>query len=397
MHEDREVAKWIELSERYLMPTYRRYPLLLVRGRGTRVWDDKGREFLDFGAGIAVCNLGHCHPKVAKAIQDQAITLLHVSNLYHILPQIQLAQLLVEHTFAHKVFFCNSGAEANEAAIKLARLYARRFMGKERFEIITMEGSFHGRTMMTMSATGQEKVRRGFEPLPQGFTHVPFGDIKALKRAINPKTCGVMLEVVQGEGGVVVPPNGYIQEVEGLCKEKGLLFMLDEVQTGMGRLGTLLGHERFGVTPHIATLAKGLGGGVAIGALLATEDVAKAFEPGTHASTFGGNPLACAAGKAVMEVMTQPGFLDDVKEKGEYFLGRLKALASYKGCIKDARGVGLMLALELNRPAAPVIADLMEKGFLTIPSGERVVRFLPPLIVEREEIDLLLDALNEVL
>lgn len=388
---------WIELSRRYLMNTYRRYPVVLVRGKGTRVWDADGKEYMDFGAGIAVCNLGHCHPRVVEAIREQAATLLHVSNLYHIVPQIELARLLVEHTFAHRVFFCNSGAEANEAAIKLARLYARRFMGGDRFEIIAMKGSFHGRTGITMAATGQEKVKRGFEPLPPGFVHVPFGDLEALERAITPKTCGIMLEVVQGEGGVVIPAEGYIQEVARICDREGLLFMVDEVQTGMGRLGTLLGHERFGVTPHIATLAKGLGGGVAIGALLAVEEVAKAFEPGTHASTFGGNPLACAAGRAVMEVMTSPGFLEGVREKGGYFLEGLRSLASSKAWVVEARGMGLMLALELNRPAAPAIEALMDRGFLTIPAGDKVIRFLPPLIVEKEEIDCILKALDEVL
>ncbi len=389
--------QWMDISERCLMPTYRRYPLVLVKGEGTRVWDVDGKEYLDFGAGIAVCNLGHCHPRVVEAIKGQAQRLLHVSNLYHIVPQIELARMLVEYTFADRVFFCNSGAEANEGAIKLARLYARKFVEGDRYEIVTMRGSFHGRTMVTLAATGQEKVRKGFDPLPPGFVHVPYSDLEALEKAITPRTCGVMLEVVQGEGGVVVPSHEYLQGVARLCWERGLLLILDEVQTGMGRLGTLLGHESFGIVPHIVTLAKGLGGGVAIGALLATEEVARAFEPGTHASTFGGNPLACAAGKAVMEVMTTPGFLEEVKRKGEYFLSRLRDLASARGGVKEARGMGLMLALELDREAAPVINALMEGGFLTIPSGEKVVRFLPPLTVEKEEIDLLLAALEEVL
>ncbi|RLD99598.1 MAG: aspartate aminotransferase family protein [Aquificota bacterium] len=392
-----DTYQWMDLSEKYLMPTYRRYPVVLVRGEGTRVWDVEGREYLDFGAGIAVCNLGHCHPRIVEAIKDQAECLLHVSNLYHIVPQIELARMLVEHTFADRVFFCNSGAEANEGAIKLARIYARKFMDSDRYEIITMRGSFHGRTMVTLAATGQEKVKKGFAPLPPGFIHVPYGDLDSLEKAITSKTCGVMLEVVQGEGGVMVPSREYLHEVARLCRERGLLLILDEVQTGMGRLGALLGHERFGITPHIVTLAKGLGGGVAIGALLATEEVAGAFEPGTHASTFGGNPLACAAGKAVMEVMTSPGFLEGVREKGEYFLSHLRGLASVKQGIKEARGMGLMLALELEGEAAPVIAALMERGFLTIPSGERVVRFLPPLTVKKEEIALLLAALEEVL
>jgi len=392
-----DARRWMELCDRYLMPTYRRYPVVLERGEGTRVWDVEGREYLDFGAGIAVCNLGHCHPRVVEALRDQAGRLLHVSNLYYILPQIQLAQALVEYTFADRVFFCNSGAEANEGAIKLARIYARKFMDGERYEIITMRGSFHGRTMITMAATGQEKVKKGFEPLPPGFLHVPYGDLESLERGVTSRTCGVMLEVVQGEGGVIVPSREYLLGVERLCQELGLLLMVDEVQTGMGRLGTLLGHESFGISPDIATLAKGLGGGVAVGALLATERVARAFEPGTHASTFGGNPLACAAGLAVVEELTSPGFLESVREKGEYFYGLLEELASRRTQVREVRGMGLMLALELHGPAAPVIGSLMEKGFLTIPAGERVIRFLPPLTVTREEIDLLLSALEEVL
>ncbi len=389
--------RWMELSDRYLMPTYRRYPLVLERGEGTRVWDVEGKEYLDFGAGIAVCNLGHCHPRVVEAVKEQAGRLLHVSNLYYIPPQIELAEMLVEHTFADRVFFCNSGAEANEGAIKLARIYARRFMPGERYEIITMRGSFHGRTMVTVAATGQEKVKKGFEPLPPGFVHVPYGDLESLERAVTPRTCGVMLEVVQGEGGVIVPPREYLLGVEDLCRELGLLLILDEVQTGMGRLGTLLGHEAFGISPDIVTLAKGLGGGVAIGALLATEKVARAFEPGTHASTFGGNPLACAAGKAVVKELTKPGFLEEVREKGEYFHGRLEALAAGKARVREVRGMGLMLALELDGPAAPVISALIGEGFLTVPAGERVIRFLPPLTVTRKEIDLLLAALEKVL
>jgi acetylornithine aminotransferase/acetylornithine/N-succinyldiaminopimelate aminotransferase len=392
-----DAKEWIALSEQHLMTTYKRYPLVLVKGENARVWDVEGKEFIDFGAGIAVCNLGHCHPQVVQALKQQADVLLHVSNLYHIIPQIELAKLLVEYTFAEKVFFCNSGAEANEGAIKLARIYARRFMGGTRYEIITMKGSFHGRTMVTMAATGQEKVRKGFEPLPPGFVHVPYNDLEALETAITPKTCAVMLEVVQGEGGVIIPSNEYLKGVESLCKEKRLLLILDEVQTGMGRLGTLMGHERFGITPHIATLAKGLGGGIAIGAVLATAEVSRAFTPGTHASTFGGNPLACAAGKAVMEVMTSPGFLEGVQKKGDWFLEKLNMLARTKKRVEGSRGLGLMLALELKDSASGLIQSLMGKGFLAIPAGEKVVRFLPPLTVGVDEIEALFGTLEELL
>jgi len=388
---------WIALCQKYLMATYSRYPIVLVKGEGIKVWDVNGKEYLDFGAGIAVCNLGHCHPKVVEAIKHQAQELIHVSNLYYIIPQIELAELLVKYTFADKVFFCNSGAEANEGAVKLARIYAKKFMKNEPYEIITMEGSFHGRTIMMVAATGQRKVKNGFEPLPEGFVHVPYGDIDALKRAITSKTCAIMLEVVQGEAGVVIPPEGYIQDVAFLCKERDLLFIIDEVQTGIGRLGTFLGHERFDVTPDIATLAKALGGGIAIGAILAKDDVAKAFSPGSHASTFGGNPIACAAAKAAVETIASEEFLNEVRQKGEYFLSRLKSIAYRSGGIKEVRGIGLMVGIDLESHASEFIKSLIERGFLSIPAGENTVRFLPPLIVKKEEIDLLIDAISDIL
>lgn len=399
MPEEKGMAteEWIKLSDRYLMPTYRRYPLVLVKGKGTRVWDVSGKEYLDFGAGIAVCSLGHSHPQVVEAIKRQAENLLHVSNLYHILPQIELARLLVEHSFADRAFFCNSGAEANEAAIKLARKYARENMKGRKYEIITALGSFHGRTLITVAATGQEKIKEGFEPLPPGFRHVPYGDLKALEKAINPLTCAVMLEPIQGEAGVILPPSNYLKGVEDICKRKSLLLILDEVQTGIGRTGTLFAYEHWGLCPDIITLAKGLGGGVAIGAMLARSKVSRAFGPGTHASTFGGNPLACAVGKAVVETIMEDGFLDEVKRKGNYFLQGLKRVASNSSIVKDIRGMGLMLALEMKCPAKELMDALMREGYLVIPAGERVIRFLPPLIITKEEIDLLLKALEKLL
>ncbi len=295
------------LSEKYIAHTYNRYPLLLVRGKGTRVWDLDGKEYLDFVAGLAVCNLGHCHPKVVKAIQDQAEKLIHVSNLYYIEPQIQLASLLCKHSFADKVFFCNSGAEANEGAMKLARKYAKEKIGEDRYEIITMERSFHGRTLATLTATAQEKFHKGYAPLMPGFKYVPFNDLKAVREAIDSKTCAVLLEPIQGEGGVNFPSEGYLKGLREICDEKGILLIFDEVQVGMGRTGKLFAYEHEGMKPDILTVAKSLAGGVPIGALLIRDEIAESFKPGDHASTFGGNPLATAAGVAALTAILKKG------------------------------------------------------------------------------------------
>ena len=302
-------AQWIEKADKYIMKTYGRYPLVPVRGEGCVVWDADGKRYLDFLAGVAVNNLGHCHPKVVKAIQEQAASLIHCSNYYHIPQQIELAELLCTRSFADRAFFCNSGAEANEAAIKLARKYSRERHGVDRFEIITALSSFHGRTMATVSATGQEKVQKFFDPLLHGFRHVPFNDVAALARAITPNTCAVMLEPIQGEGGVNVPDPGYFREVRRLCDEHKLLLIFDEVQVGMGRTGTLFAYEHFGVTPDIMTLAKALAGGAPIGTMLAREQYAAAFTPGTHGSTFGGNPLVTAAALATVRTLLEDGIL----------------------------------------------------------------------------------------
>jgi len=283
--------QWVERSDRVIMKTYGRYPIVPVRGEGCRVWDADGNEYLDFLAGVAVNNLGHCHPRVVKAIQDQAASLIHCSNYYQIPQQIELAELLCSHSFADRAFFCNSGAEANEAAIKLARKYSRDTYGPERFEIITAADSFHGRTMATVSATGQEKVQRFFDPLLHGFKHVPFNDVAAIEAAITPTTCAVMLEPIQGEGGINVPDRDYLAKVRELCDRHKLILILDEVQTGIGRTGKLFAYQHFGITPDIMTLAKALAGGAPIGTMLAREEIAAAFVPGTHGSTFGGNPF----------------------------------------------------------------------------------------------------------
>jgi acetylornithine/N-succinyldiaminopimelate aminotransferase len=393
-----EMKKLIDDSSRYLMHTYNRFPLVLRKGRGMKVWSSDGKEYLDFVGGIAVNCLGHCHPKVVIAIQKQAQRLLHVSNLYHIEPQIKLARILVENSFADKVFFCNSGAEANEAAIKLARRYFREQTGHRRFEIITALNSFHGRTLATLSATGQEKFKDGFEPLPAGFRHVDFNDADAIEASITKDTCAVMLEPVQGEGGVKMPDADYFQDVREICDKHGILLILDEVQTGMGRTGKLFAYEHYGICPDIVTLAKGLGAGVPIGAMLATEKAASAFQPGTHASTFGGNPLVCAAAATAMETILEDGFiLDQCRRMGKYLRKRLEEMKKeFPNLIADIRGMGLLIGMELIRDGAPVVKACMEHGVLINCTAGNVLRFMPPLIVTEKEIDHLIDVLEQV-
>jgi predicted acetylornithine/succinylornithine family transaminase len=384
------------LSEQYIAHTYNRYPLLLVRGKGTRVWDLEGKEYLDFFAGLAVCNLGHCHPKVVKAIQAQAEKLIHVSNLYYIEPQIQLASLLCKHSFAGKVFFCNSGAEANEGALKLARKYAKEKIGEDRYEVITMENSFHGRTLATLTATAQKKYHKGYAPLMPGFKYVPFNDLKAVREAIGPKTCAVLLEPIQGEGGVNIPSEGYLKGLREICDEKGILLILDEVQVGMGRTGKLFAYEHEDMKPDLLTVAKSLAGGVPIGALLIRDEIAKSFEPGDHASTFGGNPLATAAGVAALSAILEEGMLDHCRRVGEYFLSRLEEIKKKFPFVKEVRGRGLILGMELKIEGAEIVKKMMKKGFLINCTAGNVLRFLPPLIVTEEEVDRMIEALEEV-
>ncbi len=394
-----EPRKIIEDSEHYLMHNYNRFPVVLRKGRGMRVWGADGKEYLDFLGGIAVNVLGHCHPKVVVAIQKQAQRLIHVSNFYHSEPQIKLAKLLVTNSFADKVFFCNSGAEANEAAIKLARRYAKEHYGHERYEIITALKSFHGRTLAALTATGQEKLQKGFEPLVPGFKHVPFNDIRSLEEAITGKTCAVMLEPIQGEGGVNVPSDGYLGEVRELCDKHGLLLILDEVQTGMGRTGKFFAYEHYNMVPDIMTLAKGLAGGMPIGAMLTTDKIAAAFKPGDHASTFGGNPLACAAAIATVEAILEDGFvLDHCVRMGEYFRGRLLQLKEAFDQIVDVRGKGLFVGMELTRDGMPIVKACLDRGILINCAGlGNVLRFTPPLIVEKKEVDVLAELLDELL
>ncbi|HEY6006687.1 MAG TPA: acetylornithine transaminase [Geobacteraceae bacterium] len=391
-------AQWIEKADKYVMKTYGRYPLVPVRGEGCVVWDADGRRYLDFLAGVAVNNLGHCHPKVVAALQQQAANLIHCSNYYHIPGQIELAEFLCTRSFADRAFFCNSGAEANEAAIKLARKYSRERYGADRYEIITALSSFHGRTMATVSATGQEKVQKFFDPLLHGFRHVPFNDAAALGRAITPNTCAIMLEPIQGEGGVVVPSADYFREVRRICDENGLLLIFDEVQVGIGRTGKLFAHEHFGVTPDIMTLAKALAGGAPIGTMLAREEIAQAFGPGTHGSTFGGNPLVTAAAVATLRAIEEEGLLNRCEEMGEYLLGELERFHKrFPALIVDVRGIGLMIGMEMTAPAGGIVSKGLERGVLLNVAQDRVLRFVPPLVVTKAEVDEMIGILGELL
>jgi len=385
------------ICQQTICSTYARLPVVFVRGEGCRLWDEAGREYLDFLAGIAVCNLGHSHPEVAETLCAQAKTLVHVSNLFFTQPQVKLAAELTRLSFADKVFFANSGAEANEAAIKLARKYSKDRHGDGRFHIITMRDSFHGRTLATLSATGQEKVHKGFEPLVEGFTFVEFNSLEAVAAAITDKTCAVMVEPIQGEGGVNLPKPGYLPELKALCQKHDLLLIFDEVQTGMGRTGTLFAHEQEGVTPDIMTLAKALGNGLPIGAMLATDEAAQAFTAGAHATTFGGTPLVTAAAGQVLQLLSQPSLLATVQEKGGYFMQRLRELQSRHAIIQEVRGRGLMIGLELTVPGTKMVEACLRRGAIINCTHDTVLRFLPPLIVDNDQIDRLIEILDEVL
>ncbi len=386
----------IDLTNRHVTNTYRRFPITIVKGEGRRVWDADGKVYLDFVAGLAVCNLGHCHPAVVKAIKEQAEKLIHISNLYYIESQAELAKLLCENSFADKVFFCNSGAEANEAAIKLVRKYFHN-RGEDRFQVISMEKSFHGRTMAAMAATGQKKIREGFEPLLEKFSYVPFNDVDAVRRAIVPRTAAIMIEPIQGEGGVILPSDGYIKELKALCKEEGILLIFDEIQVGMGRTGRLFAYEHYGVMPDIMTLAKGLAGGIAIGAMLATDDVASAFTPGSHASTFGGNPIAASAGIASVNAIIEENILDNCRKIGTYLFERLDGLKRKYHFIRETRGKGLIIGMELDIPGADIVNICLQKGLLINCIGEKILRFLPPLTVTETEVDEMIGILSTVL
>jgi acetylornithine/N-succinyldiaminopimelate aminotransferase len=384
------------MEAKYFMHVLERSPLTIVRGQGARVWDEEGKEYLDFVGGWAVNSLGHCHPVVVKAIAEQVQLLIHTSNQFYTIPQLQLAQLLVENSCLDKVFFGNSGAEANEAAIKLARRYGQLKLDGA-YEIITTLGSFHGRTLATVAATGQEKMQKPFPPLPTGFVNVKYNSIGAIKSATTKRTCAVMIEPVQGEGGVNLPDEGYLSELRAWCDQKGILLILDEIQTGIGRTGTLFAYEHYGVEPDIMTLAKGLAGGVAIGAVLA-KDRAAVFVTGEHGSTFGGNPLACAAGYATLKFVIENNIPQKVKAVGDYLirgLGKLKAKFPF---ITDVRGKGLLVAVEFKDEIAPsLVVDCLKKGLLVNQLKPNAIRFMPPLIIGNGEVDEALKILESVL
>ena len=389
-------AAIMQNADQLMAATYQRFPLAFERGSGCNLWDTEGRSYTDFVAGIAVCNLGHAHPRISKAVCRQAETLLHVSNLYYTLPQINLAAWLVEHSFAERVFFGNSGAEANEAAIKLARKYFKDRGEKKRFRIISMERSFHGRTLATLSATGQEKIRKGFDPVLDGFDFVPFNDIAALEAQIGPATCAVMLEPIQGEGGVRCPDEKYLQAVRKICDDTGTLLIFDEIQTGMGRTGKLFAYHHFGIEPDIMTLAKALANGLPIGAMLAREQIAAAFGPGAHASTFGGTPIVTAAALEVCKTLVEAQVIENSNAAGTYFKNKLRALKDRHAIIEDVRGLGLLLGMKLKIDGALVVQQCMQNGFLINCIQERILRFIPPLIISEKEIDQLVECLDGI-
>jgi len=384
----------LEWSATYHTPNYGRAPICIVRGDGVRLWDSQGREYLDFVAGIAVTALGHCHPRVTGAIREAAATLLHVSNLYHTAPQIHLAKLLVEHSFADRVFFCNSGAEANEAAIKLARKYAKERYASDRYEIVATRHSFHGRTLATVTATGQEKYQHGFEPLMPGFKHVPYDDLRAMERAVDNRTAAILVEPIQGEGGVRVPSDDYLPGLRKLADESGALLILDEVQTGIGRTGRLWAHQHAGIEPDIMTLAKALANGVPIGAMLAREEMARALTPGSHATTFGGTPFVTSVALATLSTVIGEEIPERVARVGRHLAAGLAALQRRHPTIQEVRGRGLLVGVELDRPAAPVVDACRDAGLLVLTAGERVLRLTPPLIVDEGHCDRALEILD---
>ena len=380
-----------------IFPTYARIPLTMVKGEGCRLWDDAGKEYLDFMSGIAVTSLGHNHPGIRERVIRQMEKVWHVSNYFHQPIHHRLAELLTHYSGMDRVFYCNSGAEANEAAIKLARRYNRKVLGNDRYEIITFRQSFHGRTITTLTATGQDKVKDGFDPLPQGFIHVPFNDAQALEAAITPKTCAIMLELVQGEGGVYPADPAFVREIVRLCKERDLLLIVDEIQTGLGRTGKWFARQHYGIEPDVMTLAKALGNGIPIGAMLGKEKLAEALPAGTHGSTFGGNSLAVAAAIGVVETIAEQNLTERAVELGEYIMDRLRSKLKGHPAVRDIRGKGLMIGIECAHPVADVLAQARERGVLAITAGTNVIRLLPALTMTNEEADRGIDVLCDVL
>jgi acetylornithine aminotransferase len=384
-------------AEQVFAKTYKRFPVVFSKGSGCTLFDTNGRSYTDFVAGIAVCNLGHAHEGITKAMTSQAQNLWHVSNLYYTIPQTELASWLVQNSFAERVFLGNSGAEANEAAIKLARKFHKERGEDSRFRIITMKQSFHGRTMATLSATGQDKIKKGFDPVLQGFDFVPFNDPEALRSKIGADTCAVMIEPIQGEGGVRCPEAGYLKAVRQICDESGVLLIFDEIQTGMGRTGKLFAHEHFHIEPDIMTLAKALANGLPIGAMLAKEEVANAFGPGAHASTFGGTPIVTAAALEVCKTLLEEDIIDQAQKTGEYFKEKLLWLKDRHDSIVDVRGLGLLLAIKLKFNVEFLVPLCLDRGFLINCIQEKILRFIPPLIIQKEDIDALISCLDELI
>ncbi len=390
---------WQKLEQDLFLRTFSRTPLTLVRGEGAWVWDEQGKKYLDFVAGWAVDSLGHCPPVVSEALEKQARTLIQVSNQFYTIPQLQLAQLLIQHSCLDRIFLCNSGAEANEGAVKLARRYGNLKLGGA-YQIISTHQSFHGRTLAMTAATGQNKFQEPYTPLPDGFINVDYNNVTSIKQATSEQTCGIILEPIQGEGGVNVPDDGYLKEVESWCHEKGILFILDEIQTGIGRTGTLFAYEQWGGEPDIMTLAKGLGSGVPIGAFLAKEH-ASVFVPGEQGSTFGGYPLTCAAAYATVKYITEHDIPSKVKQVGNYFTSRLERLKQQFNFIKQVRGRGLLIAMEFNDEiAGDLTMSCLKKGLLINTVKPNTIRFMPPLIISEAEVDsavsILQDALTEI-
>jgi len=398
-----------QLYDRFVVANYRKLPLAIVRGEGSYVWDAEGKRYLDLFPGWGVDGIGHCHPRVVAAIREQAGNLLHVANNFYIEPQARLAQMVSERSFGGKCFFCNSGAEANEAAIKLARRYLADQAAKTlrdnpnaelaptRYKIISALNSFHGRTLATVTATAQPKYHVGFYPLPAGFVHVPYSDADIVEKLVDEETAAILVEPIQGEGGVNVPSNDYLPRLRELCDRHGILLIFDEVQSGVGRTGRWFGYQNWGVAPDIMTLAKALAGGLAIGAMVAKPEIAKSLVPGSHAATFGGNPIACAAGVATLEAIEQEGLLENATRIGNQIKGRLRALAEKLSLIREVRGLGCMIGCELDRPGADIVTRCMDRGLLINCTHDRVLRMLPSMAATEQEIGQGMDILEAVL
>ena len=384
-------------AEESLLPTYARYPISLVKGEGSWLWDDQGNRYLDFMSGIAVTNLGHAPRQIKEALVKQLDELWHVSNLFRIPNQEEAAQLITANSSGDAVFFCNSGAEANEAAIKMARRYQQKVLNNGRYEIITFENSFHGRTLATLTATGQEKVKEGFAPLPEGFRYIPINDIGALEAAISDTTAAVMLGMIQAEGGIHPADPAFVHALVKLCDKHGILLIVDEIQTGMGRTGKLFAYEHYGIEPDIFTLAKGLGSGFPVGAAVAKEKLREAFGPGSHGSTFGGTPIATAVVKATVETIVGEQLPERAAASGEYLMNQLSSKLAGNPFVKEVRGKGLIVGIECAEPVAAILTAAQERGLLVISAGPSVIRLLPNLLVTNEEIDIAVGILTELL